>query len=246
MNIQRIAPFTGLALLVFAGACEDQSRDTEVYTEPVQDEATVSANEFRAAMNDMRTELRTTLDEFGSQISDLDQRYMSANDEIAEEWAETREEMSAYRQTLEADLARLENASEEEADQITEGIASDLEDLTHRVERAQLESVENPEEFVAAAQEQLSRLEQDFQTLQQEAQGLPMEARDEASETLREFSERAEEIRTELQELAQASAEEISEEREEIAENVSSLTASVQRELFEARQHTTTTASINN
>jgi ABC-type transporter Mla subunit MlaD len=233
---------TGVALLVFAGACGDQSRDTE----PVQDEATVSADEFRAAMNEMRTELRSTLDQFGSQISELDERFMSANDVIAQEWAETREELSSYRQTLEADLARLENASEEEVDQLTEGIASDLEELTHRVERAQLESVETAEEFVSAAQDRLTSLDQDFRMLEQEAQGLPMEARDEVSETMQELSETAWEIRTQLEGLAQASAEQVSEVREEIAEDVSSLTASVKRELFEARQGWTTTTSMNN
>jgi len=236
MKIHKIVPATGLALLVFAGACGDQTRDTE----PVQDEASVSANEFRAAMNDLRTELRSTLDQFGSQISELDERYMSANEEIAQEWEETRDELRSYRQTLEADLARLENASEEEADQLTEGIASDLESLTHRVERAQLKSVESPTEFVSAAQDRLTRLEQDFRALEQEAQALPMEARDEISESMLEFSATADEIRTQLEGLAQASAEEISEEREEIAEDVSSLTASVKRELFEARQHATT------
>lgn len=242
MKIHRIAPVTGLALLVFAGACDDQSRDTE----PVPDQAAVSANEFRAAMNEMRTDLRSTLDHFGSQISELDERFMSANDEMAQEWAETREELSSYRQGLEADLARLENASEEEADQLTEGIASNLEELTHRVERVALESVEGSEEFVFAAQDRLSRLDQDFRMLEQEARGLPMEARDEATETIEEFSATAEEIRTQLEGLAQASAERISDEREEIAEDVSWLTASVKRELFEARQTRTTTASMDN
>jgi len=71
---------------VFAGACGDQSRDTE----PVQDEATVSANEFRAAMNELRSELRSTLDQFSSQISELDERFRSANDDIPQEWAKTR------------------------------------------------------------------------------------------------------------------------------------------------------------
>jgi ElaB/YqjD/DUF883 family membrane-anchored ribosome-binding protein len=197
-------------------------------------------------MSEMRIDLRSTLDDFGSQISDLDERFMSANGATAEEWAETREELSAYRQTMEDDLARLGTASKEEADQLTEGIASDLEEFTHRVERAQLESVENAEEFVAAAQDRLSRLDQDFRMLEQEAQGLPMEARDEASETMQGFRTTAEEIRTQLQGLAQASAEQISEEREEIAEDVGSLTASVKRELFEARQNTTTATSMNN
>jgi uncharacterized phage infection (PIP) family protein YhgE len=241
MKIHRIAPVTGLALLVFAGAC-DMDRDAE----PVQDEATVAANEFRAEMTEMRTELRSTLDQFGTQISDLDERFRSANDALAQEWAETREELSVYRQDLEADLERLGNANEDEAEQLTEGIASDLEEFTHRVERAELESVENPEEFVSAAQDRLRRLDQDFRMLEQEAQGLPMEARDEASDTMMGFSATAEEIRMQLEGLAQASAEEISDEREEIAEDVSSLTASVKRELFEARQHTTTATSMNN
>jgi hypothetical protein len=240
MKMHRIAPFTGLALMVFAGACGDQTRDTEP---AVTEDATISANEFRAAMSEMRTELRSTLDEFGSQIADLDERFLTANDEMAEEWAETREELSSYRQTLEADLARLENASEEEAQQLTDGIASDLEELTHRVERAELESFENPQEFVSAAQDRLSRLDQDFRRLEQEAQALPMEARNEASEAVLEFSTTADEIRLKLAGLVEASAEQIADERDEIAEDLSSLTASVKRELFETRQ--TTTTSMN-
>lgn len=246
MKIYRIAPFTGLALLMFAGACENQSRDTELDTEPMQDEVSISADEFRAAMNDMRTELRTTLDDFSSEIAELDERFRSSTDEMAEEWAETREDLNSYRQTLEADLARLENANEDEADELTEGIASDLEELTHRVERAQLESVENHEEFVSVAQDRLSALDQDFRTLEQQAQGLSMEARDDVSETMLDFSVRADEIRMKLAGLAQASNEQISDEREEIAEDLSSLTASVKREIFEARQHSITTAGMNN
>lgn len=241
MKIHRITPVTGLALLVFAGACGDQSRDADL----VPDEATVAANEFRASMNEMRTELRSTLDQFGSQIRDLDDRFTIANDEMSPEWVETREELGSYRQTLEADLRRLENASEEESGRLVEGIASDLEELTHLVERAELESVESPEEFVSAAHDRLSRLDQDFRTLEEQAQELPMEARDEANETMNDFSTTAGEIRTQLQGLAQASAEKISEEREEIAEDMSSLTASVKRELFEARQSRTTRTSMN-
>jgi len=236
----RITPIAGLALLVFTGACGD-ARDTE----PVQDQAAVTASEFRAAMADMRTELRSTLDQFGSQISELDERYSTTNEELSREWDVTREELRSYRQTLEADLARLENANVEEADRLKERIASDLEEFTHRVERAELKSVDDPE-FVSAAQDRMSRLEQDFRALAQEAQALPMEARRELSENMQEFSATAEEIRIQLDGLVQASTEEISEEREDIAEAVSSLTASVKRERFEARQHAATTTSMNN
>ena len=241
MKIHRIVTTSGLALLVVAGACDNQARDAE----PVQDAATVSANEFRVAMNEMRTELRSTLDQFGAQISELDERFMSTNDEMAAEWADTRQELSSYRQTLEADLARLEDASQEEADQLTDGIASDLEELTQRVERAELESVEDPGEFLSAAQDRLSRLDQDFRMLEQEAQDLPIEAREDAAQAMQEFSATAADIQVRLDGLAQASAEQISEAREEIEEDVSSLTASVRRELFESRQRTTTTSTNN-
>jgi archaellum component FlaC len=113
------------------------------------------------------------------------------------------------------------------------------------VERAELQSVENAHEFVAASGEKLTRLDQEFRELERQTVALSMERREEASETMQDFSERAGELRTQLGSLVDASAEEISDEREEIAEGISSLTASVKRELFELRQSVTMTSMRN-
>jgi hypothetical protein len=106
----KLLPAAGMAFLVFVVGCgpgeQDQARIDEA----------VSATEFRATMNELRVDLRSTLDQFGSQIADLDDRYQSANEELAQDWQDTRNEMREYRQSLEADLARLEMATADEAD----------------------------------------------------------------------------------------------------------------------------------
>lgn len=234
-----IAPTAGIALLVFAVGCTDREQ------EQIQNDAAVSAAEFRATMNDLRLDLRSTLDEFGSQIAELDDRYVTANEEMAEGWQATRDEIREYRRDLEADLVRLESATADEAEGLRDDIADGVEELTHRVERAELQAVENADEFVTASNERLTRLDEDVRELERGTIALPMERREEASETVRDLNERAADIRTRLGDLVDASAEEISEEREEIAESISSLTASVKREMFELRQ-TATTASTRN
>jgi uncharacterized phage infection (PIP) family protein YhgE len=239
MSRHILAPTAGIGLLVFAVGCTDRER------EQVQDEAAVSATEFRATMNDLRLDLRSTLDRFGSQIADLDDRYQSANEAMAAKWQETRDEIRQYRQELEADLVQLESATADDADLLRDDIANGLEELTLRVERAELQSVENAHEFVAASGEKLTRLDQEFRELERQTVALSMERREEASETMQDFSERAGELRTQLGSLVDASAEEISDEREEIAEGISSLTASVKRELFELRQSVTMTSMRN-
>jgi len=225
----KTVPVFGLVLLLFAG-CADSSQDEAA------NEVARSADELRTAMDEMRTDLQFTLDQFEQRIEALDQRYMNANAEIAADWEETRNGMAEYRQHLEADMARLETATEEEARQLKDAMADDLEQLSQRVERAHLESIDGGEEFVAASRDRLSRLEQDFRVLQVEADELPTEARMAAGETRQELSTRAEDLGHRLDELASATAEEIDDEREDIAEDISSLTASVERELFEMRQ----------
>jgi hypothetical protein len=164
---------------------------------------------------------------------------------MAAKWQETRDEIRQYRQELEADLVQLESATADDADLLRDDIANGLEELTLRVERAELQSVENAHEFVAASGEKLTRLDQEFRELERQTVALSMERREEASETMQDFSERAGELRTQLGSLVDASAEEISDEREEIAEGISSLTASVKRELFELRQSVTITSMRN-
>ncbi len=237
---RRLLPTAGMALLVFTVGCDTGEQDQ------VRIDEAVSATEFRTTMNELRVDLRSTLDQFGSQIADLDERYQSSSEELAQDWQDTREEMREYRQKLEADLARLEMATADEADGLKDDIAESLEELTHRVERAQLVSIEGGNEFVEASQERLTRLEQDLRTLEQEAPALSTEVRASSTQRMRDFNARTGELRAQLEELTNASAEEISDEREEIAEDIGSLTASVKRELFEVRQSVTTTTSMRN
>jgi archaellum component FlaC len=237
---RKLLPAAGMALLVFTVGCEAGEQDQARIDEAV------SATEFRTTMNELRLDLRSTLDQFGSQIADLDERYQSSTEELSQDWQDTRDEMREYRQKLEADLARLEMATVDEADGLKDDIAESLEELTHRVERAQLVSIEGGEEFVEASQERLTRLEQDLRTLEREAPALSVEVRETATQSMRDFNARMGELRVQLDDLLGASAEQISDEREEIAEDIGSLTASVKRELFEVRQSVTTTTSMRN
>ena len=238
---RKMLPAAGMALLVFAVGCDAREQQQQGRV----DEA-VSATEFRTTMDALRVDLRSTLDQFGSQIADLDERYQSANRDMAQKWQDTRDEVREYRQSLEADLARLESATAGEAEGLKEDIAQSLEELTHRVERAQLESIEDGGEFVEASRERLTRLEQDLRRLEQEAPALSMEVRERSTQRMRDFNARTGELRLQLDDLRNASAEQILDDREEIADDIGLLTASVKRELFEVRQSVTTTTSMRN
>ncbi len=224
----RIAPVVGLSFVLLAG-CMDSS----------QGDVGAAADALREAANELRGDVRSALDDAGQRIERLDERYMSASEEVAADWSDSRAEMREYSQGLEADLAELETAGEEEAVELKREIAEDLEQLTERVERAQLESFETGEEFVSASRDRMVQLEQDFQELEGEAASLSEEGRADASRTMDGFNDRAGELGRQLQELAGATAEEIDEERDDIAQGLSSLTASVRRELFEMRQAVT-------
>jgi hypothetical protein len=218
----------GLALLVAAG-CVDSA----------QDEAAATADALRAATAELQQDVRSTLDRFGAQIERLDQRYMSASDDMAATWSDTRSEMREYREGLEAKLATLEAASAEDARRLKREIAQDLERLTERLERAELESVEGGKEFVSASRDRMVRLEEDFRALGDEAASLSAAAREEASGPLGVLRDRASELGTQLDGLTGATAEEIASQRTDIAQAIGTLTASVRRELFEMRQAVT-------
>jgi hypothetical protein len=215
--------------LVFSAGCADSA----------QDEAARTADALRAATAQLRLDVRSTLDEFGAQMERLDQQYMSATDDVAATWLDARAGIREYSEGIEADLAQLETATEEEAQRLKGEIAEDLEQLTERVERAQLESFENGEEFVLASRDRLARLGGDFQALNDEVAALSTEARADASDELEALHTRADELELQLDGLADATAEEIAEHRTEIAQAISALTASVGRELFEMRQAVT-------
>ncbi|MEX2048935.1 MAG: hypothetical protein WEB90_05095 [Gemmatimonadota bacterium] len=228
MMRHRIAPVIGLALL-FAVGCVDSA----------QDDSAQAADALRDATEELRQDVRSSLDDFGTQMERLDQQYMSAADDVADGWSDTRTEMREYREGIEANLAQLETATADDAQRLKRDIAEDLERLTERVERAELESVEDGEEFLSASRDRMDRLEEDFEALGDEAASLSEAAREEASGPLEALRDRANELETHLNGLADATAEEIASERDDIAQAIGVLAASVRRELFEMRQAVT-------
>lgn len=221
-----------LVLCVLAAVCGgDGDRDQG-------EEATASTQDFRTAIEGMSTEVRATLDALAAQIDDLDRRYTMASGDMAAEWQETREEIRAHHQELEADLQRLGSAGEEEFDRLREEMAQDLEEVARRVQWARLESAEGAAEFVAEARHGLAGVEEDLVALEAEAHDLETEARESVADALVSFRIRVDEIRSQIDELADAAGDELAEERDRIARDISALTASVHRELLEARQGT--------
>src|SRR5690606_7369349 len=85
---------------------------------------------------------RGAMTELGTRIDQLGARYAEAEGTVAAEWSDAREEIDATRQDLEADLARLRDASADEAEEIRERVAENLERLTQSVEEASLSAIE--------------------------------------------------------------------------------------------------------
>ena len=215
----------GLALL-FAVGCTDSK----------QEEAAPTADALLASTVALHQDLRSTLGQFGVQVERLDRRYQGATDIVAATWSDTRSEIREYREGLETKLVRLEGASVDEAQRLKREMAVDLERLTERLERAELESVEDERAFLSASRDRMARLEGDLRALGDEAAALPPEARDEASGRLEALRDRASKLGARLDGLTDATAEEIASRRTDIAQAIGALTASVRRELFEMRQ----------
>lgn len=213
-----------LALAVLGTACADRP-DTEV-----DESAAVTDEAYMAAVTELRSDVRSVLDELSAEIDRLEQSSSEARQEMAEEWSETREEIREHRSELEAELARLETASRDDARSVKEEIAEDIEELTRQVEHARLDAIEGGDEFVAASQEELTEIERNLQTLVMDPQA------SEDDETLADLRERSAELATRTEALTVASAEEIEEDRTDLTEEIAALSASVQRELFEMRQ----------
>lgn len=225
MTRHGMAPMVGLALC-FAAGCVDSN----------QDDAAQTANALLASTPAVHQDLRSTLDRFGAQMERLDQRYLGAAADVAEAWSNRRSEIREYREALESNLARLEGASVDEARRLKREMAEDLERLTDRLERAELEAIEDDRAFLSASRDCMDRLEEDLRALGDEAASLSEEARDEASDTLEALRDRASELAIRLDALTDATAEEIASRRTDIAQELGALTASVRRELFEMRQ----------
>lgn len=215
----------GLTLLFGAG-CVDSEQDDGIQT----------VNALLASTTAVHQDLRSTLDRFGAQMERLDQRYLGAAEDEAEAWSDTRSEIREYREALASNLARLEGASIDEARRLKREMAEDLERLTERLERAELEAVEDDRAFLSASRDRMLRLENHLRALGDEAASLSEEAREEASVTLDALRDRANELGTRLDGLTHATAEEIASRRTDIAQELGALTALVQRKLFEMRQ----------
>lgn len=224
----RMAPMIGLALLLASGCVDSE-----------QDEAAQSADPVRAAAAELHQDVQSALDQFGAEMEQLEQRYSSASDDVAANWSDTRAEMREYRDGLETDLARLDEASGDRARELKHELAQDLEQLTERLEQAKLESIEDNREFVSASRDRMVRLEDDLGALGDEAASLSAEAREEASDELEDLRDRASELGTRLDGLTDATTEEIENRRTDIAQAIGALTASVRRGLFEMRHAAT-------
>ncbi len=224
MARQGMAPVVGLVLL-FVGCADSDHAETPP-----------TADALLASTAALYQDLRSTLDQFGVQMERLDQRYQSATENVAATWSETRAEIREYREGLEANLARLEGASVDEAQRLKRQMAEDLERLTERLERADLEAVEDDREFLSASRDRMVRVEEDLEVLGDEVASLSAEAREEASATLEALRDQAGKLETRLDGLSDATAEEIESRRTDIARALGALTASVRRELFEMRQ----------
>lgn len=222
-----LTPMIGLALLLSTGCVDD--------TDAAEDDAVRTDDVVRVSMDELHQDVQSALDEFGSELERLDQRYSSATDDVAAAWVDTRSEMRDYRDGLEADLARLDGVSGDEARSLRQEMAEDLERLTARLEHARLDAIEDDWAFLSASRDRMVTLDDDLRALGTQAASLPEEAREEAADEVEEFRDEANELETRLDGLTDATAEEIAEGRDDIAEEIAALTASVRREMFEMR-----------
>jgi hypothetical protein len=221
---------TSLALVLALGlsaACTQPQQDE------LEDDASRAGEAVEQAANEVVTETREALNELGAEFRELETTNANLQGEGATAWAETREEIVQAREELETDLARMETATEAEAEAIHARVADNLETITHRVERAELLATDSGEEFVNAAQQRLAEIERDIESLRTETARLPMEVREETSETVESLREQANDVRESVQSAVDAAPERVADQRDELAEDVATLSATVRREMFE-------------
>lgn len=227
MTRHGIVPMVGLAVL-FAAGCMDSAQE-EARTADASSQSTA----------ELRQDVRSSLDQFAEQVERLDRRYVSAPDDGGATWSDTRSEIREDREEVEGHLAGLEGASVEEAQRLKHEMAQDLERLTERLERAELEAVEDHEDFLAASRDRMVRLEEDFRALGDEAASLSAGERMEASGPIETLRDQATQLGDRLDGLTDATAEEIASQRTDITQAIGMLMAQVRRELFEMRQTVT-------
>jgi hypothetical protein len=226
-------PSALLALALAMGACG----------QPQQEEAEIDRNDAPARVGEaieqgadrFRDGAREALNELGAAFDDLQESSANLQGESASAWAETREEIAEARVEIETDLERLQTAAAEDVDQIEARIASNIETMTHRVERAKLLATDSNEEFVAEARERLQEADQGIQSLGTEAAALPLEAREGAAEDVETLRQEANEVRETLTSIATEAPQQIAEKRDAVADDVAALKAAVRRESFEIR-----------
>jgi ElaB/YqjD/DUF883 family membrane-anchored ribosome-binding protein len=218
-----------------AAACgapqQDRTLDADV---PAGSEQATRADSIQQDTQ-FESDARAALDELGAKFEELDARNRNLQGESAGAWATVREEIVQAGDQLESDLDRLGVAAVQEIDNLRMRIASNLETITHRVERAQLLAADGGEEFVNAARDRLAEIDQDIQTLQSEAAQLPMEAREAASQSVETLRSEANDVREAVTSMAEAAPQQIAEQRERLADDVASLWASVRRETLEMK-----------
>lgn len=191
----------------------------------------ISANNQQS--NQFVTQARHALDTLSTKMQTLEARNSNLQGQSAGDWVEARQEMMRLRQDLQNDLGGLASATGEEAVEIRQRVAENMDDLTRRVERAELLATDDNREFVSNAQQRIDRIDQEIQTLQSRAAALPLEDREEAAESVENLRTQASDVRQTLTSISNAAPQEIAEQRDDIADDLSALSGSVQRETLE-------------
>jgi hypothetical protein len=206
------------ALLLMPGllcsACGPATNDEEGASSP-----DAEAAEFVA-------DARAILNEIDSEVAELDSIGAATAEAMGQEWDEAKEDITRTLDDVGVRVAALGTSTGERAAELRIEVATGLETLTQRVERAKLDAVDGSHDFLAAARDKLAELELDLEALRAEV------GADAAFETLRADVEA---LRQRVNDMEQALPTEVAEAREGLADAIATLSASIQREWFEAR-----------
>ena len=171
---------------------------------------------------------RAILNEIDSEVAALDSVGAATAAGMGEQWDDTKEDIARALDDVTVGVAELGTTTGERADQLRGEVATGLETLTHRVERAKLVAVDGSHDFVAAARDKLSEIDLDLEALR-------AEVGDDAGAAVEALRADADDLRQRISDMEEALPTEIDEARESLAEAIATLSASIQREWFEAR-----------
>jgi hypothetical protein len=171
---------------------------------------------------------RAILDEIDSEVAELDSMGAATAAGMGEQWDETKEGITRALGDVTVRVTELGTTTGERADELRGEVATGLETLTQRVEHAKLAAVDGSHDFVAAARDKLAEIELDLESLR-------AEVGDDAAVAVEHLRAEADDLRQRIRDMEEALPTEIAEAREGLAEAIATLSASIQREWFEAR-----------